>query len=415
VKASRGKGARPLFGGGWGCFVVLASLIPGLGCGKKGPPLPPLIRVPAAPQLKADRRGSAVELQLTVPTTNTDGSRPANIERVDVYGFTGSPMIPEANLFKFATKVGSVKVKAPQDPNEVVESDECQDEVEPPTGEGLDQGAVAQFEELLGPAALAPTRTGESSRRAAPSPADRPLLGPLAAAPSRTYVGVGVNKNGRRGRSSNRVTVPLAPPPPAPSLPTVEYDEKAVTLTWKPAFTVADQSRDVLPSTPFGVGAASVTYNVYDGKGGALLNSKPVTELRYIDSRVEWGAERCYVVRAVESVGGLTVESDAHEPVCETLVDTFPPAPPESLTALATEGVINLIWDANREKDVDGYLVLRAVASQGEFELVTPEPVHETTFKDAVQPGIRYAYRVQAVDKAGNRSLPSSTVEETAR
>ena len=49
-------------------------------CGKKGPPLPPLVKLPVAPlDLAAERRGSTVDLQFTVPSVNTDGSRPANV------------------------------------------------------------------------------------------------------------------------------------------------------------------------------------------------------------------------------------------------------------------------------------------------------------------------------------------------
>ena len=62
-------------------FVALGA------CGHKGPPLPPFSRVPSAPaDVKVARRADSVELQFTVPSTNTDGTRPANIERVDVYG-----------------------------------------------------------------------------------------------------------------------------------------------------------------------------------------------------------------------------------------------------------------------------------------------------------------------------------------
>jgi len=47
--------------------------------------------------------------------------------------------------------------------------------------------------------------------------------------------------------------------------------------------------------------------------------------------------------------------------------------------------------------------------------IVTPAPIHETSFQDRGQPGVRYTYAVQAVDKAGNLSAPSDRVEETAR
>ena len=57
-----------------------------------------------------------------------------------------------------------------------------------------------------------------------------------------------------------------------------------------------------------------------------------------------------------------SVESEPAPPACEKLVDTFPPAPPKGLVAVASEGAINLIWDANAETDLAGYLVLRAPA-----------------------------------------------------
>jgi hypothetical protein len=44
---------------------------------------------------------------------------------------------------------------------------------------------------------------------------------------------------------------------------------------------------------------------------------------------------------------------------------------------------------------------------------VTAAPIQVTTLRDAVQPGVRYVYAVQAVDKAGNTSPPSSRSEET--
>ena len=57
---------------------------------RKGPPLPPLVRMPAAPaNFAAERRGEPRRCcSFTVPAANTDGTRPANIERVDVYALT---------------------------------------------------------------------------------------------------------------------------------------------------------------------------------------------------------------------------------------------------------------------------------------------------------------------------------------
>src|SRR4051812_25227049 len=87
-------------------------------CGRKGPPLPPLIRIPAAPaEFAAERRGSEVDIQFTVPAINTDGSRPANIQRVEVYAIDGRVPDAEGDLMKQARRVATLDVKSPRDPN----------------------------------------------------------------------------------------------------------------------------------------------------------------------------------------------------------------------------------------------------------------------------------------------------------
>jgi hypothetical protein len=126
-----------------------------------------------------------------------------------------------------------------------------------------------------------------------------------------------------------------------------------------------------------------------------------------------WGQQRCYAVRAVESIGAMTIESGAAEPECVTLTDTFPPAAPANLKSVASEGVINLIWDANGEPDLAGYLVFRGTG--GELAQITQGPIQEPHFEDTVTPGTRYAYAVKAIDRAGNVSAFSNRQEETAR
>jgi hypothetical protein len=407
-------------------IVAVAIALASVACGKKGPPLPPLVRLPAAPDLRADRRGSTVELALVVPGANVDGTRPANIARVEVYGMTGAATtITDADLLKHGTRVASVAVKAPRDPDDTVEPGESQDDVEAPTGTGLDQGVTTTVKEQLDASVLVPADLGAASRRSVPEP-DGPLLGLSPAIPVRTYIGVGVNTKGRNGRFSRRVAVPLAPAPPPPSSPTVTYTERAITVVWTPptsstsltssqgAAAQAPDS-DVLTSRPLGPLRPALAYNVYDSATGTLLTMMPVPEPRYVDSRIVWGEERCYVVRAVDRVGGLSIESEAQAPRCAKLVDTFPPAAPKDLKAVSTDGVISLIWEANSESDLAGYIVLRAQAPADQLVPVLSAPVLETSFNDAVQPGVRFIYAVIAVDKAGNASAPSNRVEEAAR
>jgi hypothetical protein len=404
-------------------------------CGRAGPPLPPLVRLPAPPtEVVAERRGSSVDIRLVVPSANTDGTRPANVERVDVYGLTAPAGVTDDQILKLGAKIGTVKVKAPRDPNATVEPDDPAGDAEPAVGSGLDQGATAALTEALTPAAMRPVDLSKTARpSSARTDTARPLTGPPAGVLSRVYAGVGISTRGRHGPVSRHVAVPLVPAPQPAAAPDVDYNETAITVMWTPSpeapTAQAPASGDVLPARLIGVSVPTTTYNVYDVKPDlkpgpsqvpreqehqeVRLTTQPVTEARFVDSRLEWGVERCYAVRVARTFDGLTVQSDASPPRCVTPVDTFPPKPPTGLQAIASEGAISLIWEPNTEKDLAGYVVLRASPPSSTMAPVTPAPIQTTTLRDTVQPGVRYVYAVQAVDKAGNTSAPSSRSEET--
>jgi predicted small lipoprotein YifL len=397
---------------------ALVVIVLSTGCGRKGPPLPPLLHLPAPPaDVAATRRGDQVVIQLTVPNTNTDNTRPANVAQVDVYGITTSGEVSDEQLVKRGTKVGQVAVKAPRDPNDTAEPDEIDADVEPPVGNGLDQGARASVDEQLSAAALIPVDAAAADKRRpkVDSHAEGPLLGPATRVLTRTYAGVGVNARGKRGPVSRRVNVPLVAAPDPPSVPKITYDEKAVTLKWNAA-AVAE---GVLPSYPLGATTPTLAYLVYEvPKAPApevALTKNPIAETTFSDANVAFGAERCFAVRTVATMGPLSVESAEAPPACVTLKDTFPPAAPKGLGGVASEGAISLIWEANSEKDLAGYLVLRGVAPDGPLAPITPAPIQATVFNDTVPAGVRYVYVVVAVDTAGNQSTPSNRFEEAAR
>ena len=130
------------------------------------------------------------------------------------------------------------------------------------------------------------------------------------------------------------------------------------------------------------------------------------------------GKEQCFLVRSVAAVGTAAIESDPSDPICVTPRDTFPPAAPKNLQAVGSAGVINLIWDANTERDLDGYLVLRGEAPGDTLQPLTPAPIKDPRYQDrAIKPGVTYIYAIVAVDRATppNRSAPSNRVQETAR
>ncbi len=378
---------------GSGALLLLAAVMVG-SCGKKGPPLPPLVRVAVAPlEFTAERRAAIVDLQFIIPATNTDGTRPANIERVDVYAFTGPATLTDDQVVKLGTRVASIPVKSPRDPNAVAQPDEPDADLDPLEGSGLDQGARARVREDL--SALAPASTMSSN-------------GSL-----RYYVGVAVSRRGRRGVLSPRVAVPLRPPPRAPAKPEIAYDESSVTLTWMPV-PAADSDQATASTMAYHVyGIASVPSAGRDRE--TRLTRAPVPGRRFVDPRVEWGVTQCYAIGSVETRDGLSEESEAGSSTCVTPVDTFPPAAPVGLIPVGSDGTVSLTWDPNTEKDLRGYLILRGGVPGDVLTRLTPAPIQETTFMDSVQPGARYYYAVQAVDNAGNVSAASTRVDATAR
>ena len=407
--------------------MILNSSFLIAGCGKKGPPLAPLIKLPVAPaDLTALRRGNTVDLSFTVPAANTDGTRPANLAAADVYAITAPATVPplsDANVLKFGTRVGTVPVKAPRDPNLTADADDPSDEVDAPEGPGLDQGAIARVREPLTGEMLMPV-TVPVDKHAPPPPVgprtDGPLLAPPPAVPLRTYVAFGTSARGRKGPLSRRVTVPLVPPPLPPARAAIAYDETAVTLTWPPAGPAAPAAaEELLPSRAIGAAPRpAISYNVYDTTDAAAavkLTAAPIEAVTFTDKRIVWGEKRCYTIVAAERVAGATIESDASPAECRTLVDTFAPAAPKELKAISSEGGINLIWEPNSEKDLAGYIILRGVEPAETLTPITAEPIVEPSFKDTVQPGVAYVYAVRAVDKAGNASALSPRVVETAR
>ncbi|RPJ64108.1 MAG: fibronectin type III domain-containing protein [Acidobacteria bacterium] len=252
-----------------------------------------------------------------------------------------------------------------------------------------------------------------------------------------------MSRRGRRGPFTEKLSVPLVDAPMPPSAPLASHDDKGIALRWvappglrRPTILPSGDGGEVLPAKAIGMPAGNGGYNVYlaetpeaggqgqeaRGQAGvrpgpmpAPLNSTLLLEPQFEDPAIEFGKERCYVVRSVSVFGQLTLESEASPAVCLTPADTFAPGAPRGLAAVASEGSISLIWEANGESDLAGYLVLRAEGG-GELRAVTPEPIKETTYRDAqVKAGIKYTYAIVAVDAAGNRSEPSARVEETAR
>lgn len=211
------------------------------GCGRKSPPLAPLVRLPApVSELVIQRMGNEVFIGFTLPVQNQDGTQPADLERVDIYAMTVQPNLPadrRLNLEEFqeaAAIVTSVEVAPPSSvpPNEVEGR---------PVGDLPLQGFPVAFSEEITPSLLVPVDPWEEERRRRLDDEDDepkelvqlPLMTPSQPGPlQRRYAVVGVSTNGNESEPAERIAVPLVAAPLAPPSPVVTYGEEVVDITW---------------------------------------------------------------------------------------------------------------------------------------------------------------------------------------
>ncbi|HSP90519.1 MAG TPA: hypothetical protein VLN08_06420, partial [Vicinamibacterales bacterium] len=186
------------------CLAAAGLAAPG--CGKKGPPLAPLARVPGrAMDVAARRTGDVVAITFTIPSANIDESKPADIARVDVYAYTAMAQ-NDVRDTKRMTLVGTIPVRKPPEPEP--EDAKKKPGPPPPPEPGESQGAAVTVTEALTAEMRVPLAPDEKPRvvpEAAPvSWFDTPLVPPLTGPvpkdePRRFYVVYGVSRGGDRG------------------------------------------------------------------------------------------------------------------------------------------------------------------------------------------------------------------------
>jgi hypothetical protein len=436
--------------------AIVVLLLAAAACGKKGPPLAPLRIAPnRIEDLAVAKTGDEVRAQFTVPATNADGSRPADLVAVELYAISGKPVDPAGNslsgaeFIRLGDVAGRVEIAQPEAPEDAdtpppaTVADRARAAAEAAAARVQkalpQQGATAVITERLTKDDLVPfVHPGRRITKPPVPPSTLPL--PLGPPPveepfSRTYVAVGLSRHGTRAPVSNRVTLPLLDAPPPPTGVVVSHAETTATISWtEPPGTYRRVQPPAAPgeleARPLGTSVVPTTYNVYrvtrtaggDQVSPAPMNATPVEMTVLTQGPIALGEQGCYQVRSVRVFGNARLESPPSETACTTFVDTFAPPAPANLAAVGSEGGVSLIWDPSPGGDVAGYLVLRGeIGPGGPPEILTPlmpQPIRETTYRDTTPArGVRYVYAVVAVDGATppNRSAESNRVEEGAR
>ncbi len=130
-----------------------------------------------------------------------------------------------------------------------------------------------------------------------------------------------------------------------------------------------------------------------------------VAGIEFEHGGLEFGKEQCYVVRGVQSIQNVSIETEPSAKTCVTPTDTFAPQTPRDLRAVAEPGAINLVWEPNTEADLAGYIVWRGEAPGDTLVPITPQPIRDASYRDTdAKPGVRYIYAVVAVDSATKRN-----------
>ena len=155
-------------------------------------------------------------------------------------------------------------------------------------------------------------------------------------------------------------------------------------------------------------------YRVYraaspDGPFEAMNGGALVTGTSFLDASAQERQTWHYRLAAVDRSGN---ESAPTATAAATRPDLTAPAAPPMLTAAGGFGGVTLRWAGTGDVDLAGYNVYRAPAAGGAFVKLNaagPLPWDNPAYDDTTATaGVAYAYRVTAVDFAGNESAPAT-------
>jgi predicted phage tail protein len=206
-----------------------------------------------------------------------------------------------------------------------------------------------------------------------------------------------IGPKGKASDWSNPVTLAVGVPLATPTDFKAVSDPKGVRLTWVDSFG----------------NEAGGRYRIFRGSGDAMPQRLAESDkLEYLDTMADFGSPYRYFVQAL--VGELR-QSEISAVVSVTPTDTFPPAVPAGLMAVAGVNSIELAWQPDSEEDLAGYQVYRSTSGGGAPERIAG-PVDAPNFSDrTVEIGKKYSYTITSIDRTGNESAHSAAVEVTAQ
>ncbi len=360
-------------------MVAALSVLSVVGCGRKLPPLPPVLDVPARIEpLQLSQEGADVVLRFPYPTRTATGEELSGLSEVTVWR-------------EILSAPGGANPQAPKpltNPEERAREERT-----------FRQNAVKV-------ASLSRNELDESTLGT--DIVYRDSLVPLYRERGIGRVFLRYAVTASRGRKDASPLSPLAAllprvPPEAPDVVFATVEENQVCLEWpkpagmldgsKPARIAAYavfrrlESDDAYESTPLGT----------ESRGEFYIDRTAAPEKRYR-----------YTVRAVPALADAFILGPPSLEVKVDTKDVFAPPPPGGLLVLSEEAGTRLVWNPVPARDLAGYRIYRRATEGGAFEKIA-EVKEELSYLDKITlvPGAKTRWAVTAFDARGNESARS--------
>src|SRR5687768_6415677 len=211
------------------CLLAVVAGVTAAACGKRGAPIPPNVRIPAAvDKIEAIRLGNDVYVTFTLPVTNIDKSIPIDIQRVEVYGYTGTMPPGAARFAEAGSIITTIPVVAPP------KTDADAAPLPPPDpSAGALPGTAVTIVDTLTQDELIQGRVLVDPRRPEPIAPVAEVSQPTVL--RRFYLALPVSIRGRFGPPGMQAELALTALPDPPSDVRARYDASAIALTWEPS------------------------------------------------------------------------------------------------------------------------------------------------------------------------------------
>ena len=361
--------------------MIVLALAVAAGCGKKGPPLPPLRPVPGpVTNVTARLADGRVEIHFTIPAVNSDRTSPAAVSRVEVYARSvpaESPRPVKEQIVLRDNLVGTIDVKPPETEADKEKTNDAKPaEPPPPPDPRPGTGEAAAFTETV------PTAT--------PTPLP-PLKGRAAQAAAAAAAAKALAASSQPGSNPTTITPTTPATPTTPTPPTTTTG--AATGAAGAAAGTAGAATGAAGAATSAAGASATTAAATAAPPKAMP-PKPVPPTRYF-----W-------IQAISPHGQIGGPLDL---IAVPLVD--PPAAPLEPKITYDEKTLTVTWqpgaegEAFRVYDVDPTGKEKTGRPLGDAPLKTPQ------LEAPVEFDVERCLAIRAVDMTGVVAVESEATK----